>query len=174
MYSPRFSYKGMTGTFPALVVNGMKNVQGTAGPSTEDATTKDGANANPDASLFDVEYTMQTGPTRYAPMQPVPGTKVTKKTASMQYPTSSVPIATAHLPIPKIQTTITQSQTHKVTSIENTVCCSPRGCLPSGPNDWPILTLPRLPLLLIHRMTWRNFWRGGKIRFAYLVIASLG
>lgn len=111
----------MTGTFPPVVVDGMKNVKGTTGPPTDDATAKDGANANPDAQLFDVEYTMQTGPTRYAPMQPVPGTKVTKKEATPQYPPSSVPIASVHLPIPKIQTTITQSQTHKVSSMENTV-----------------------------------------------------
>lgn len=113
----------MTGTFPdpVAIKNGMKTVTGTGGPDTDDQTTQDPANAQPDEGEFAVEYTMQTGPTRYAPMQPVPKTKITKKKATPQYPTSSVNIAKAILPTPKIQTTITQSQTHSVSSMANTV-----------------------------------------------------
>jgi len=97
----------------------MKGVTGTNGPADEIPSDSDATGPADDA--FDVEYTMQTGPTRYAPMQPVPGTKITAKTVSPQYPTSSVPIATSRLAIPSIQTTVTQKQTHTVSSIENPV-----------------------------------------------------
>lgn len=112
----------MTGTFPDTVVTAMKSVSGTDGPKSQDQTTgDDAAAANPDAGEFAVEYTMQTGATRYAPMQPLPPTKISKKSASAQYPTSSVNIARAVMPTPKIQTTITQSRTHSVESKVNTV-----------------------------------------------------
>jgi len=122
VYSPRFSYSGTKGTFPPDVLKGLKTVKGTDGPPSVDGTVKGATSAAaPDAELFDVEYPMQTGATRYAPMQPVPGTKVTKKGAIPQYPTSSFDIAKSHLPIPTIATTVTQSQTHKASSIANTV-----------------------------------------------------
>jgi hypothetical protein len=64
--------------------------------------------------------------TRYAPMIPQPPTKITATNTKPLYPTSSVQIAKSHLPIPKVQTTITQSQTFSVSSRENTVCSTPR------------------------------------------------
>jgi hypothetical protein len=119
-FSPRFSLTGMTGTFPQVVIDGMKNVQGTAGPDRIDSTGQ-GAAAAPGANEFDVEYTMQTGLTRYAPMQPVPPTKITKKEATPLHPTSSVAIAKTFLPKPRQLTTITQSGTFSISSRENTV-----------------------------------------------------
>ena len=122
VYSPRFSYKGQKATFKDKVITGMKNVKGTDGPPSTDGTVKGGTTAAaPEASLFDVDYAMQTGTIRYAPMQPVPGTKVSAKDPKRQYPSSSVPIAKEFMPIPTIQTTVTQSQTHKVSSMANTV-----------------------------------------------------
>ncbi|ORX98111.1 beta-1,6-glucan boisynthesis protein-like protein [Clohesyomyces aquaticus] len=130
-YSPRFSLSGMTGTFPDTVLTGLKKVDGTDGPATVNAIAQGGQNpAGPvDGDLFKVAYTMQTGITRYAPMQPVPPTKITKKKATPLYPTSSVVIAKSNLPIPKQQTTVTQSQTFSVSSMENTVAAQPG---PSG------------------------------------------
>lgn len=124
-YSSRFSYSGMTGKFADPVKKSLDNVKdnkSTSGPTTQDSTAEkpDAAAASGD---FDVQYNMQTGPTRYAPMQPVPGTKITAKTVSPQHSTSSVAIAKSHLPIPSIVTTVTQSQTHKVSSVANTVSC---------------------------------------------------
>ena len=113
----------MTGAWPAAIKTALADVSGTAGPATEDKTT-DSSNpdaADPAAGDYDVEYTMQTGLTRYAPMQPVPPTKITAKDTKPLYPTSSVDIAKTFLPIPTIQTTITQSQTYSVSSMENTV-----------------------------------------------------
>lgn len=122
VYSDRFSMSGMTGKFDDTVATALKKVSGTNGPDSKDETSSgDAANAQPADSMFDVEYTMQTGATRYAPMQPMPGTKITKKTASPMYPTSSVPIAKTKLPIPTILVTITQSRTHSVSSMVNTV-----------------------------------------------------
>lgn len=122
VFSDRFSYSGMTASFSSAFTAAMKDVTGTSGPSAVDTTVKDAADASSVADdAFDVEYTMQTGATRYAPMQPVPLTKITAKNPKPQYPTSSVKIANKPLPIPTIATTITQSQTHKVSSIENTV-----------------------------------------------------
>lgn len=112
----------MKGSFSAAFTSAMSSVKDATGPSAVDTTVKDAADvSNVADDEYEVEYTMQTGPTRYAPMQPVPPTKITAKQAKPLYPTSSVKLATTKLPIPSVQTTITQSQTHKVTSIENTV-----------------------------------------------------
>lgn len=118
-YSDRFSYSGMTGVWGANV--NTADIDGTDGPAAKD-TTGDAAGAVPGADGdYGVAYTMQTGPTRYAPMQPVPPKTVTAQNTKPLYPTSSVKIATTFLPIPSIQTTITQSQTFSVSSVENTV-----------------------------------------------------
>lgn len=111
----------MTGSFPASIKTGLAGISGTSGPDTEDQTTSGDATDSA-AGDYGVEYTMQTGLTRYAPMQPVPPTKITATNTKPLYPTSSVSIATTILPIPKIQTTLTQSQTYSVSSMENTVC----------------------------------------------------
>jgi hypothetical protein len=133
-YSPRFSYSGMTGAFPKEpgFQAGLGAISGTTGPATSDQTVKAGAKpddpaaaASPVAGDYDVEYTMQTGPTRYAPMQPVPPKTITAKNTKPLYPTSSVSIAKTRLPIPSIKTTLTQSQTFSVTPRENTVAAAP-------------------------------------------------
>lgn len=123
-YSDRFSYSGMSGAFPASIKTGLAGISGTDGPDTEDQTTSGDATDSV-AGDYGVEYTMQTGLTRYAPMQPVPPTKITATNTKPLYPTSSVAIATTNLPVPKIQTTLTQSQTYSVSSMENTVAPAP-------------------------------------------------
>jgi hypothetical protein len=125
-YSDRFSYSGMTGSFPddPALKAGLADISGTTGPDNVDKTVKSGGNTAvvPGQEEYAVAYTMQTGPTRYAPMQPVPATKITKgKPAKPLNPTSSVPIAKTKLPIPKVKTTLTQSQTFSIKSRENTV-----------------------------------------------------
>jgi len=123
VYSPRFSMPDNTGTFTPTIEAALEKVTGTSGPAKVDAVA-DSPN-DPARDEFDVEYTMQTGPTRYAPMQPIPPTKITKKKATPLHPTSAFSIATAFLPNPKIQTTITQKQTFSVQSRENTVAAAP-------------------------------------------------
>lgn len=122
-YSPRFSLTGMTGSFPPNVAAGIKQVKGTTGPSTENNVANSGAGAPgaliPDAS-YAIPFFKQTGTIMYAPMQGRPGTKITAKTASAAYPTSSVKIAKTFLPPPKQITTHTLSLTASASSHENT------------------------------------------------------
>ncbi|KAK4981879.1 hypothetical protein LTR28_002912 [Elasticomyces elasticus] len=94
----------MTGVFSAKVQTALVQLGTgvTAGPPTENNV---GNNA---------------GLTRYAPMQPVPPTKITAKSPTPLYPTSAYVIATTWLPIPTIVKTVTASQTFNVKSMENT------------------------------------------------------
>lgn len=124
-YSPRFSLTGMTGTFPPNVEAGIKKVKGTTSPPTaKDLANSPDAGAPdpvaPDAS-YAIPFLSQTGTIMYAPMQGRPGTKITAKSISPAYPTSSVKIATTHLPPPKQITTHTLSMTISTSSRENTV-----------------------------------------------------
>lgn len=124
-FSPRFTLSGMTGTFSAKVQAALKDVTGTDGPPTvNNVNDPNNAPADPAKGDFGVDYTMQTGATRYAPMQPVPPTSITKQKQTPLYPTSSVNIAKSFLPRPKQQTTVTQSQTFSVSSMENTVAAA--------------------------------------------------
>ncbi|KAI9722477.1 MAG: hypothetical protein M1828_004724 [Chrysothrix sp. TS-e1954] len=119
-YSSRFGMKGMTGKFPAQVEKGMKTVGTKAkqGPPTEnDAASKESVGAN---GPYAMPFSMQTGLTKYAPMQPQPPTKISMKTVSPQYPPSNVPIAQKNMAPPSQVTTVTQTQTYSVSSMENT------------------------------------------------------
>jgi hypothetical protein len=118
-YSPRFSFQKMTTTFNAAIEAALKTVTGTDSPARVDATSE--TVETPEDGVYDVEYTMQTGETRYAPMQKIPPTKITKKDTEPLHPTSSVATATVPLPNPKQLTTLTQSQTFSIKSVVNTV-----------------------------------------------------
>ena len=115
----------MTGTFPANVLAGAKAVTGTDGPPTVNQVANNANAATAAASDYAVPYTMQTGLTKFAPMQPVPPSKITKASPTPQYPTSAVSLASTILPTPEQVTTMTMSQTFSVSSMENTVCFSP-------------------------------------------------
>ncbi|KAI9811664.1 MAG: hypothetical protein M1826_003116 [Phylliscum demangeonii] len=119
-YSKRFSLTGMTGVFPAAVLDGMAAVTGTDGPPTVNQVA--GLNPAPAAAdgPYAVPYNMQTGPTRYAPMQPLPSTKMATKKPTPLWPTSSVSIAKTWLPPPSQVTTVTQAATYSFASHENT------------------------------------------------------
>jgi Yeast cell wall synthesis protein KRE9/KNH1 len=124
-YSGRFSISGMTGKFPASVTTGLKSVDGTEGPATENniqSNQQGGGNAGGAGGDFGVTYTMQTGAMRYAPMPKIVPTKITAKNPKPLYPTSAVQYAATFLPIPVQKTTVTQSVTFSVESAENTVC----------------------------------------------------
>lgn len=127
-YSPRFSLTGMTGVNPADAAAAVQQLGGsTKGPDTvnqvsngQQAGGADGAAAAGGAA-FTVPYGMQTGLTKYAPMQPVPPTKITKKNPTPLNPTSAYKVATTWMSKPTILTTLTASQTFSVSSMENTV-----------------------------------------------------
>ena len=123
-YSDRFSLSGMTGTFPPNVQAGVAGITGTHGPAAENSVN-DNAQAIPSAGAngpYAVTYTAQPGLTKYAPMQGKPGTKITAKSPTPRYPTSSVQFAQTFLPTPSQVTTITLSATYSASSMENAVC----------------------------------------------------
>ncbi|KAJ9669815.1 Cell wall synthesis protein kre9 precursor [Coniosporium apollinis] len=122
-YSKRFTLKGVTGVFPAAVITGLKSVTTTDGPATQ----KDSTGARPapaEAGDFGVPYLEQTGIMKFAPMQKLPPTKITKKDTKPLFPTTSFQIARTWLPTPKQKTTTTQSRTYKFSSMENTVAAA--------------------------------------------------
>lgn len=128
-YSNRFTITGMTGNTPPQFVSAISAIGSTQGPETVNNIANDvaaGAGAGAGAGVgeaagFNVPYSMQTGLTKYAPMQSVPPTQITLKGYTPLYPTSAFSIATAPLPVASIVTTITQSQTFSVAIQENTV-----------------------------------------------------
>jgi hypothetical protein len=124
-FSDRFTLTGMTGsTLPAYVTAaaaaGAKvpaMVDGTSNNAAADPGAADAVNGN-----SGIPFASQTGLMRYAPMQSVPPTKITKKDTKPLYPTSSVKIAISFLPTPSATKTQTATQTFSADSMENTVC----------------------------------------------------
>lgn len=121
-FSPHFTLSGMQGTFSTKVKSGLP-VSDTGARDTVNQVANNPAGSGGDAGNdgFNVPYNEQTGLTRMAPMMSVPPTKITKKNTQPLFPTSSVSIATTYLPIATVATTITQSNTHSVQQVENTV-----------------------------------------------------
>ncbi|PUU80589.1 hypothetical protein B9Z19DRAFT_1079022 [Tuber borchii] len=72
-----------------------------------------------------IPYTLQTGPTRYAPMQTQPGQSITATETRRQYPTSAYTIFTTRGPAPNIQTTVTQGWDYTLSSKINTAAPQP-------------------------------------------------
>jgi hypothetical protein len=121
-YSNRFTLTGMTGTFSATVAAAVLAISGTTGPDTVNNVVAAGAAAGTAAAgAWGTPYNLQTGLTKYAPMQPVPPTAITATNTAPQWPTSSVPLASTFLPIPSIVTTLTQANTYSASSHANTV-----------------------------------------------------
>ncbi|SCW03154.1 LAFE_0G04148g1_1 [Lachancea fermentati] len=87
-YTPRFTLKSMSGTSTQTYSTNTQppaQTDITSGGNTNVATT------TVDTSVsFTVPYTLQTGLTRYAPMQMQPGTTVTATTWTRRFPTSAV------------------------------------------------------------------------------------
>lgn len=157
----------------AVVKKAATAVTGTAGPPSEDDLSAADPTTAAGADEYNVEYTMQTGLTRYAPMQPVPGTKVTATNTKPMFPTSSVPIAKSKLPIPSQVTTLTATQTFSTKSVENTVC-HPRDCraghwtLPSIPFQLSADTFSRLLRRLTPQTTWPSSSGAGRTRHIFV------
>lgn len=114
----------MNGAFPPNVKAAIEKVSGTKGPPTENnilANDKPATASIPPGS-YAIPFFEQSGLTFYAPMQKSPGTKITAKTISPPFPTSSVKIATTYLPTPTQVTTLTLSVTYSTKSRAHTVC----------------------------------------------------
>lgn len=120
-YSDRFTLTGMTGTFSTAEKTANDAVTSDAGPDTVNGVTDTTATTTTAAGAWGTPYDEQTGLTRYAPMQPLPGTTITATNTVPLWPTSSVSIATTYLPNPSIVTTLTQAGTYSFSSHANTV-----------------------------------------------------
>ena len=127
VYSARFGLTGMTGVFTAAQQQGVTAAGSdtTFVPPAAHNIVKAGAAttaaAAPVTGMFDVPYLSQTGLIKYAPMQPIPGTKITAKTASMMNPSSAYTIFKTYAPPATITYTLTESQTLTHSSRENPV-----------------------------------------------------
>lgn len=161
----------MSGKFPANIKAAAQDVTGTTGPETQNAIAAVGENNAVDAppGSYAVSYQDQDGPTKYAPMVGHPPTKITAKSPTPQYPTSSVSFFKSNMTPPKQKTTQTLSQTWVTSSVENQV-------LPKIMQQMinARLTVPRLHLHLNPRMTCRNIWQGGRTErsYTYIILAA--
>ncbi|CZR61459.1 related to KRE9 Cell wall synthesis protein [Phialocephala subalpina] len=138
-YSSRFTMTGMTGSFSAAVAAANLQVTGTTGPDPVNAVADAGTGATSSAAgAWGTPYNLQTGLTKYAPMQPVPPTAITATNTSPLWPTSSVSLATTFLPIPSQVTTLTQANTFSVSSHANTAAAasSPTNDMQRFLNRW--------------------------------------
>ncbi|KAL8824175.1 MAG: hypothetical protein Q9191_005247 [Dirinaria sp. TL-2023a] len=149
-YSPRFSLTGMIGSFAPAIERAALNVHGTSGPGLQNNIVSDvdhqhkmearaaqgavpaggaAAAAAPaaggQAASAAIDYTAQTGLTKFAPMQGHPGTKITKQSASPRYPTSSVSFYKTFAPTPHQVTTQTLTNTYSISSRENPATPAP-------------------------------------------------
>lgn len=127
VYSSRFGLTGMSGTLTAAQTNGIAavtaaddipdDVHGLAAAAATGATAALAAGDEP----WTVPYHLQTGLVKYAPPQPLPGTKITAKTPSMMNPSTSYTIFSTYAKPATITYTSTASQTYTASSRENTV-----------------------------------------------------
>lgn len=120
-FSDRFTLSGMTGTFSTTVTQGLSTISGNSGPVGINTFSQTGTSAQAEAGSFTIPYYLQTGLIKYAPMQPIPPTKITANSATPLFPTSAYTIATTYMAIPSITLTVTDSQTFSVQSVANTV-----------------------------------------------------
>lgn len=120
-YSPRFALTGMTGEFSAAAQ--VEQDKGdTSAPAGVEMTAKTTAGSDDDAAAsVRIPYTLQTGATRYAPMQTQPGARITATKASRLYPTSAYSLFTTKGPPPNVRTTITLPWDYVVTTAINMV-----------------------------------------------------
>jgi hypothetical protein len=121
-FSPRFTLTGMTGVFSDAITTAPTQVYSTTGPDSINEVATSAPEEAIDDGAWRIPYNLQDGLTRYAPMQPVPGTAITATSTSPLWPTSSVSLASTFLPIPSIVTTLTQAPTFSVSSHANMVC----------------------------------------------------
>lgn len=121
-YTNRFELTGMSGsagsfTFAASMFS--ISTGDKASPQT-DITSEGSINS----ASFSVTYTLQTGLTRYAPMQTQPGSKVTHTMYSTRLATSAYTPYTSVSPSPNVHSTITPGWSYSVTSLINTVAAA--------------------------------------------------
>ncbi|GAV52317.1 hypothetical protein ZYGR_0AG03080 [Zygosaccharomyces rouxii] len=118
-YSPRFQLTGMVGgRTPQPATDAMT-------PSREARFTTLNILANMNSMSFSVPYYMQTGLAKFAPMQTQPATKVTRKSWSRVYPTSSFTYYKTKKKEPEQLTTVTPGWSYGLPSEWNDATPAP-------------------------------------------------
>lgn len=117
-YSNRFELTGMSGstglfTFPASYFSI------TGDNPTAQSQIGGGTATSIDSASFSVSYTLQTGKTRYAPMQTQPGSSISYTMYSTRHATSAYTPYTSLSPSPNVYSTITPGWSYAVTSMVN-------------------------------------------------------
>lgn len=118
-YTYRFELTDMTGSASLFTFAGsLFSVTGDS--PTADLRVGGGTAATTyDSASFTVPYTLQTGKTRFAPMQTQPGTSISYTTYSNRHATSAYTPYTSLSPSPNVYSTITPGWSYAVTSLFN-------------------------------------------------------
>lgn len=111
-YSDRIQLSGMSGSYKPSG----------SGPSPDGETNSDDNGQQNDADIsksFTVPYTLQTGKTRFAPMQMQPGSEITVSSWSRRFPSSAVTFYSSFASQPKIISTKTPGWSYTMSSFVN-------------------------------------------------------
>ncbi|KAI5970630.1 KRE9 [Candida margitis] len=117
-YTPRFQLTNMDGPTGTLVVT-------VTGDQPDGQTSASQASSVDVSKSVTVPYTLQTGKTRYAPMQSQPGSTVTATTWSMQYPSSAVTYYSTKHSKPVVYSTVTPGWSYTASSEVNWATVAP-------------------------------------------------
>ncbi|KAG5419416.1 KRE9 [Candida metapsilosis] len=117
-YTPRFRLVDMDGPKGTLVVT-------VTGDQPQGQASGFGLITGDMSKSFSIPYTLQTGRTRFAPMQMQPGSKVTATTWSMRHPTSAVTYYSAKHTKPVVHSTITPGWSYTASSEVNWATVAP-------------------------------------------------
>ncbi|CUM62880.1 uncharacterized protein PRCAT00000439001 [Priceomyces carsonii] len=120
-YSNRFQLKNMEGSTKTL----SEPVTATGLPPGAQTPSGAGGDSSINSASFSVTYTKQTGKTRFAPMQSIPGSKITKTTWSRRFPTSAVTHFSTNAKSPNVYSTITPGWSFSITSDINYASIAP-------------------------------------------------
>ena len=111
-YSNRIKLSGMSGTYKP---------SGSGSPPDGETDADDNAQENnaETSKSFTVPYTLQTGKTRFAPMQMQPGSQITASSWSRRFPSSAVTFYSTFASQPKIISTATPGWSYTMSSFVN-------------------------------------------------------
>lgn len=118
-YTNRFELDGFSGSKVTQVLGGsIVTLVATATDSPPPAVAN-GGNTAVDTRSFTIPFSMQTGKSKYAPMQLQPGSKVTATAWTMQYPTSAVTYFSTIAGEPNARSTFTPGWSYTPESAPN-------------------------------------------------------
>lgn len=112
-YSDRFKLTGMSGSTATVSEAVTDTGDAPAGQTSV-------ASAAINSKSFSITYTLQTGRTKFAPMQLQPGSTITHSTWSRRFPSSTYTVYTSISPSPNAYSTITPGWSYTPVSATNT------------------------------------------------------